>query len=57
MASIRSRHDPHPVPAAQPAPTSSTVLAPPAMHRRTCASVTALQMQTYMAASPPESND
>jgi hypothetical protein len=51
---IRSTQDPHPVPAAQPSPTSSTVLAPSAMHWRTCASVTALQMQTYMAASPPD---
>jgi hypothetical protein len=44
--------EPHPVPAAQLLATSLTVHAPLAMHPRTSASVTARQMQTYMARLP-----
>jgi hypothetical protein len=42
-----SWHEPHPVPAPQASPTSSTVRAPRAMHERISVSGTAAQMQTY----------
>ncbi len=52
MATIFPMQDPHPVPASERLTTSLTVHAPSAMHPRTSASVTARQMQTYMAPAP-----
>lgn len=51
-ATIFPMQDPHPVPASDRLTTSLTVHAPSAMHPRTSASVTARQMQTYMAPVP-----
>jgi hypothetical protein len=48
-AAIFWTHVPQPVPAAERETTSLMVQAPSAMHPRTSVSVTARQMQTYMA--------
>jgi hypothetical protein len=51
-ATIFPTQVPHPVPASERVTTSLTVHAPSEMHPRTSDSVTARQMQTYIAPPP-----